>query len=285
MKLFPNRNSKSEFNIWNGKAWDAGYIEYRDAYITRLLDDPAVIKGAWPRDELSSGFGIGLDERCIEYPWVLSRLNPEMRLLLDVGSTLNHSFLIDSRLLQDRKLTILTLFPEKNCFWQKGISYVFDDARRMPFREGLFDTIVCISTLEHIGYDNSIYTNSLHHRQNNPNEYLHALSEMWRVLRPGGALFVTVPYGRFTHLGFSIQFDKAGIQQLVSSVDSKYSELSFFGYSEHGWHRTTAEEAGESEYVQWVARAWLNNEWPVEIPVEPDRAAAARSVCCLRFEK
>ena len=46
---------------------------------------------------------------------------------------------------------------------------------KIPFRDGVFDAIVCIHVLEHVEDDRS------------------AISELFRVLKPGGWAFVTVP--------------------------------------------------------------------------------------------
>lgn len=56
---------------------------------------------------------------------------------------------------------------------------VCGDARRLPFRDAVFGSVVSNSALEHVdGVDG-------------------ALREAWRVLRPGGALVATTPTDRF----------------------------------------------------------------------------------------
>ena len=52
---------------------------------------------------------------------------------------------------------------------------VIDDASRLPFGDGAFDSVVCLEVLEHLF------------------EPQHALREIRRVLKPGGALILTVP--------------------------------------------------------------------------------------------
>ena len=52
------------------------------------------------------------------------------------------------------------------------------DATNMKFKDNTFDTVTCISALEHI--DN----------------YKKTANEMIRVLKPGGVLILTVPYGK-----------------------------------------------------------------------------------------
>ena len=45
--------------------------------------------------------------------------------LFDAGSALNFSDILTFDGLKSKKITIVNLNPESNCFWRKGISYVF----------------------------------------------------------------------------------------------------------------------------------------------------------------
>jgi SAM-dependent methyltransferase len=58
----------------------------------------------------------------------------------------------------------------------------------LPFGDASFDRALCLDVLEHLAYD----------------EQPRALSELFRVLRPGGELFVSVP--NLAHLQSRIQF-------------------------------------------------------------------------------
>jgi SAM-dependent methyltransferase len=52
-----------------------------------------------------------------------------------------------------------------------------EDARSLSFADGAFDGCVCVSVIEHIAGDGDAT----------------AMAEIWRVLRPGGVLHLTVP--------------------------------------------------------------------------------------------
>lgn len=85
-------------------------------------------------------------------------------------------------------------------------------ADQLPFSDRSFDTVLCTEVLEHV-------TNA---------EY--ACAELFRVLRPGGHLVVTVPYlyptheapydfRRFTHYGVRSLLERYGFE--VVSLDAK----------------------------------------------------------------
>src|SRR5207237_140956 len=38
-----------------------------------------------------------------------------------------------------------------------GLRSVIGDVRQLPFEDGSFDLVLCISTLEHVGRDNTVY--------------------------------------------------------------------------------------------------------------------------------
>ena len=152
---------------------------------------------------------MALDERCVEYPWLLANLQQEPKILLDAGSTLNHDFILDHSILQHKTVHILTLAPEKNCFWEKGISYMFHDLRQIPTQDEYYDVIVCSSTLEHVGCNNVAYTNNNSHHENNLDDFAIVMQELRRVLKSRGRLLITVPFGVYQNFGTFQQFDQS----------------------------------------------------------------------------
>jgi SAM-dependent methyltransferase len=235
---------------------------------------------------LPPGYGIGIDERCIEYPWLMAHLQSGSEIVLDAGSALNHAFIVDHPVFEKKKLHVLTLAPEDNCFWKKGISYLFEDLRELPLRDSHYDTIVCISTLEHVGCDNTIYTHNEADREQRPTDFIGAMQELSRVLKPGGRLIITVPFGSYRNFGSFQQFDR----QLLSRAIAAFGEAStvresFYRYTVQGWDVATAEECVDCEYVEWVAKLWSGAPWPAPLPCEPDFAAAARAVACIELTK
>lgn len=256
-----------------------GYGVYKVKKIQSILENPDLMQKFRDLERLPSGFGIGLDERCIEYPWFLSRLNEGPELLLDAGSVLNKTYLLRNPLFQNKKIHILTLAPEEECYWESGISYLYEDLRSLPMKENLYDTVVCISTLEHIGCDNTDYTRNQLHRENRPQDYVAAVKELRRVLKPGGSLFLTVPFGAYQHLGMLQQFDSKMLHATKETFGPAAIEESFYRYVSDGWKLATEDECSDCRYVEW------NSNSPHSGGTEKDRAVAARAVACLWFRK
>jgi SAM-dependent methyltransferase len=269
------------------KAWTPAYFQERQAILERAVADAALMERFTSGDPLPAGYGAGLDERCVEYPWALAHLRPGNERLLDAGSALNHPWLLDQAVFSGKDFHILTLAPEPYCAWQKGFSYIFADLRDIPVRDGFYDRIVSISTLEHVGFDTSPYTGGTSQAEPSWLAYRDALAELRRVLRPGGELLVTLPYGRKENLVIAQQFDAAALAGFVEAFGPGRAEMEFFKYSPEGWQRAGQEQCAGSAYVRWAIDFFLDTvhyDLARAVP-ESDGAAAARSVACLRLVK
>jgi glycosyltransferase involved in cell wall biosynthesis len=134
--------------------WTHEYNDRHRALVREALDSPD-LPAFLPDGRLPEGYGRGYDERVVEYPWMLA--NGVEGRLLDAGSVLNHPHILDRVLPRVDELTIVTLAPEERSFPERGISYMYADLRELPYRDGVFDTVVSVSTLEHVGMDNTAY--------------------------------------------------------------------------------------------------------------------------------
>jgi len=269
-----------------GYPFSIGYSLYQQRFIGRVLADPELLGRFARGDALPLGYGIGLDERCVEYPWLIAQLDPRPGTLLDAGSTLNRELILDLPVLRAQVLHILTLAPEDACFWQRGISYLYHDLRSLPIRDGFYDTIACLSTLEHIGCDNSGYTGDSADSEDRRDDYLIALRELARVLKPGGTLFITVPFGAYRHLRVQQQLDGPMLARMRGALSGAGELLeTFYRYSSHGWVASREADCADAEYVEWSADIWASGRLPRPLPTEPDGAVAARAVACLRLNR
>lgn len=189
----------------------------------------------------------GASERVIEVPWVLGRLDiahsPEV---LDTGSAFApHAY---RRLLRGiAGMCCLHLADLVDCDIPGATSH-HADIRALPFGEERFDTVICISTLEHIGMDNREYgINS--ERQQAAGEDVRTLRELGRVVRTDGSLYVTVPAGCDADHGSFRQYSPATWRSVVAQAGLVHRELDFFAHrSSTGWEAVEPEEVVRQRY-------------------------------------
>jgi len=252
------------------KPWTAGYYTAKRRQIETAIDGGMLARGA----VLPQSYGFRLDERVIEYPWVFSRLPRNPGKMLDAGSALNHAFLVSRAPVTSAKLSICTLAPEKRCFWWRGISYVYDDLRASMFRSEAFDTIVSISTIEHIGLDNTmLYTADGSKREGDSSGFRAAVREFRRIIRPGGECFITVPYGKACVRGWFQIFDAAMVQGVLDEYQPVRHEIEYFGYWREGWRVANPSELAEATFYDVHQQKGFDGDY----------AAGARGVACMRL--
>jgi SAM-dependent methyltransferase len=273
--------------VQNGRVpWSQGYNAAKQQLITETMSTPEILELFRISAQLPEKFGVGIDERCVEYPWLFSRIGTHPIYLLDAGSALNHTFIVNSPALREKKVDIVTLNPEDNCFWKQGISYIFGDLRDLPLRNGIYDAVVCISTLEHVGLDNRRYSSNKAHRESAENDLTIAVREMARVLKRGGAFYLTVPFGKYQKFRSFQQFDAGMLKCAIDSFGiAQDVETTYYRYSAGGWNLAAAGDCINSEYVGWLAAVWDGASWPNPITRETDLAAASRSIACVRIVK
>jgi SAM-dependent methyltransferase len=260
-----------------------GYQGHKARLLRRMLGDEARLETFRGDVPLPPGYGVGVDERCIEYPWALLHLRGRGGRLLDAGSVLNNALLVAHPIVARHELHIMTLAPEPDCFWHRGVSYLFGDLRRNPIRDGFYDSVACLSTLEHVGCDNSDYSGRSADREMQADGYAAAVRELARVLRPGGMLLLTVPFGRHVNHGWFQVFDEAMVRAVVAAFGPRSdAEVRYFSYSETGWDASSAAACADAVYAAWMAQGPAHRFWPMR---EPDDAAAARAVACIRLVK
>jgi SAM-dependent methyltransferase len=239
------------------------------ALVAAAMDDRDLRQIFAENRRLPNHYGVGLDERVVELPWAVPRLRGRV---LDAGSSLNHAHVLDRVLVRVTSLHIVTSAPEPQAFPERGITYVYADFRQLPFDDGSFDTIACVSSLEHVGMDNTRYGGPP--READPNTAVAtALDELVRVLAPDGTLLLTVPFGSPEDHGWLRQYGEDELVMLQQQLRARelHSTLTVFAYQRDGWRRSTASMASGQHYRDWHA-----DPSPV-----PDLAAAARAVACI----
>jgi SAM-dependent methyltransferase len=252
------------------KPWTDGYLEYQEDEIARVLREKSFSGKQLPR-----GCGFRLDERIIEYPWLFSRLPAGEGRLLDAGSTLNFEFLLEQPALGKKKIDICTLAPEQHCYWRKGISYVYEDLRALPYRDEVFDWIVCLSTIEHVGMDNALYAGGHAKEESRPDDYLRAVRELKRVLKSGGTIYLSAPFGKAANLGWYQVFDRGMVEKTIQAFEPTEIEQNYFLYRNDGWQSCEAGDAADATVFDIHSAKGY----------DADFAAAARAGFCLELRK
>jgi len=258
---------------WRGrKPWSAGYSLYKLKFIRDVIEHRLDM---FKKEKLPDFYGAHLDERTVEYPWFFSRLKDDEITILDAGSALNHVDILRLKCLQNRKLYLSTLSFEGFETAKLIPSYVYEDIRRVCFKDNFFDAVVSISTLEHVGMDNTfLYTPDQSKRENDRYAFIKAVIEIKRVLKSGGSFYVTLPYGRFQNLGWFQIFDAEMLQKFIDAFAPAEFYRTYFQYEGNQWNFSTAAACRDGLYFDVHQKT-----------VNKDHLAAAQCVVCLQMTK
>jgi ubiquinone/menaquinone biosynthesis C-methylase UbiE len=127
--------------------------------------------------------------RTVEYGFAVDNMAVTTRNLLDVGSA-GSSFPLQMAK-RGFKVTAVDVRPHRQT--HENLNFIQADITKLPFPAEFFDTITCISTIEHLGL--SAYGDPRH---DNADES--AIIEFKRVLVSQGRLILTTPYSSKYHL-------------------------------------------------------------------------------------
>jgi hypothetical protein len=208
----------------------------REFELVELLDDGLArarlerARGGRPRELLAPAWS---DERAIEIPWCLARYSGEQRVL-DVGSAnAIPTYLEGLRELAAPGLVTVDLAQPAD---------VIADVRRLPFEDASFDLAYCISTLEHVGRDNSVYEVESAHDERGDEA---ALRELRRVAR---RVIVSVPVGAAEDHGWQLVRPPLEWIAIFERSGFVVYEDELYAHTEDGWRTATLAEAESARY-------------------------------------
>jgi SAM-dependent methyltransferase len=275
-RLLRGREKKIRKYVQEGrKPWTSGYSQHREQVVKEMLNNQELLKCFSDGKKLPEVYGYRLDERVVEFPWVCARLGCGYGWLLDAGSALNFQYILENDGLKRKNIVIYTLSPE-TVIIQRNISYIYGDLRQSILKDGCFDEIVCISTLEHIGMDNTaLYSKDNRFAESRPDDYQIAVKEFYRLMKPGGKLYITVPYGRYFDHGWLQVFDAGMVDNIIQTFNGSSVSKVYYRYLPEGWQISSADDCAECTYFDIHKQP----------DYDPDYAAAARAVVCLELTK
>lgn len=208
-----------------------GYSSFKHYVINKVIS-----KATFDPHNIENNYGIGIDERIIEYPWFINRIPAKSGSLLDAGSILNHSFILSNKKFINKDITVLTLAPEFYSFWYKKISYVYGDMRNMYFKDSTFNWIVSISTLEHIGMDNTLhYTDDKSKKEENAEDFILVIKEFRRLLKNQGTLYLSFPFGKNEKKKWFQVFNSDMVDHIITTFKPSYHSELIYKYESTGW--------------------------------------------------
>lgn len=263
--------------IWNGRVpWSFGYSVYKRQFLQRAVQDLELLERFRTGKALPMNYAYRLDERAIEIPWILSHLPAGNQALLDAGGVLAHRSLATTPLLTEKRLYACSITPENISDMADNLSWIQADLRELGIADSAVDLVCCVSTLEHVGMDNTLhYAAKQSFRENAPQSYRQAVIEMRRVLRPGGLLLLTVPFGIYQNMKWQQQFDAQMIEDVIALFEGETLAVNYFKFTRTGWQVTSQAACNGCRYFNYLAT-------PINAP---DFAPAARAVACLYLRK
>lgn len=177
-------------------------------------------------------------EQPIEYALFYQSLRAADNTVLDFGCVEN--ILPMTLCSLGYRVTGLDFLPYP--FTHANFTFIRHDILAWQPPPGAFDVVVSISTIEHVGlgYSGDPVANAGDKR---------AVEALWKALRPGGRLFVTLPAGRPTIRRGYRTYDEATVRGLVPSIE----RLRFFAKpSRRGaWREVEAAEIGGIVYEDY----------------------------------
>jgi SAM-dependent methyltransferase len=200
---------------------------------------------------LPRGFGKNMNERVVEI--LIARLTyTPGKNILDVGhanATNAHLRMLQS-LPKPIDITGIDITAANDAVRLLYTNSVVANIIKTDFTDATFDLIWCISALEHFGMDNSVYTSEF---TLDTDMDVRALKEMTRILREGGTVYVSVPFGKFENHGWYRNYDQDLWQRLlaVARPICHVDELYFKYSAADGWFPSNPSDLATTGYADY----------------------------------
>ena len=190
--------------------WQKAYDHWQAGHQCSSFKDSLVLAVIW-------NSSAHYQERIIENSFVSKLiLNLPCGKVLDIGS----SALEIPRTLNDKNFSVTCLDPCVDNQVENGIEIVRGDIRHTIWSNETFDYVTCISTIEHIGVSGRYGIT-----KEDPQGDLKAIKEIYRILKPNGKLFLTIPFGSEPILPINKVYSHYQILEMTKDFDIISSEF------------------------------------------------------------
>ncbi len=258
-----NAKRDAEQDFLYGHRLTAQYFDKQDDMLHDMF--LRLSNGERLADVLNGFDGTQFGERIAEYPflfnWIISNAN-ENSHLLDVGCVVNNTCCRNVLESHIRGLTFCNPALEQLKVKSPLTYHVGTTSSLLKTTTNCqYDLISCLSTIEHIGYDNSQYGSDAPQVYDRPTmePVFNLLNDLALLLSEGGHYLISVPFGKrdiYKHRvtgkeAFQL-FDEPSLQlaRTHASTLNLKADLKFFAGSETGWHEVDNPQEFDKPYAR-----------------------------------
>lgn len=148
---------------------------------------------------------VNYNERIVEHPWILINLGLHMGSILDVGCC--YSSLSIELASLGHEVWGVDINPYG--FSHPNFRFVRGDICEVSLPDGYYDRILAVSCVEHFGLE-------VYGGQRDADKDRNAVKRMHRLLKMGGKIVVTVPFGRLNITPEYRVYDLPALRELMS---------------------------------------------------------------------
>lgn len=196
-------------------------------FVNRYIDLFIFNKMPRLRDKL---FQISINERIVETPWVHSQIKVEGGKILDVGCYSSKLPIELASLGHEVWGIDVRYYPLKH----PNFIFVQGDVYKTSFSDNFFDVITAVSTIEHIGMADPVYNDPEY-----PDGDKKAIKEMTRILKRGGKIIMTVPFGKRA-VSWYRTYNLPSLRELLSKL--KIEKIEYTIKKGESWTPASLEE-------------------------------------------
>jgi hypothetical protein len=131
--------------------------------------------------------------------------------------------------------------------------------------------------------DNTLYTGKNSIGQGGRGDFITAIKELRRILKFGGKLYCTFPFGKYENHGWFQQFDSKMTDTLVNAFTPLSYKETIFKYTPDGWIISDRASCSKCEFFDVHISKYFDSASTVDYP--DDYPAGERAVACLELEK